>query len=64
MPDLTRPPVSPRLGLDIDLSQDQGDVLEPLPVIAAMDAAPEAGDFGNLIEFDLDSPVAAPGRNA
>lgn len=61
-PDLTRPPVSPRLGLDIDLSQDVGGALEPLPVIVAMDA--EAGDFGNLIEFDLDSPVAATARNA
>jgi hypothetical protein len=63
-PDLTRPPVSPRLGLDIDLSQDVGGALEPLPVIVAMDAEAEAGDFGNLIEFDLDGPVAAPARNA
>jgi hypothetical protein len=62
-PDLTRPPVSPRLGLDIDLSQDVGGALEPLPPIVAMDAGAEAEDFGNLIEFDLDSPVVAPARN-
>lgn len=62
-PDLTRPPVSPRLGLDIDLSQDAGGALEPLPAIAAMDVEPKAGDFGNLIEFDLDSPAAVPARN-
>lgn len=63
-PDLTQPPVSPRLGLDIDLSQDAGDALEPLPSIVAMDAGAEAGDFGNLIEFDLDSPAAEPARSA
>jgi hypothetical protein len=64
VPDLTRPPVSPRLGLDIDLSQEEGDAFEALPAIAAMDAGAEAGDFGNLIEFDLDGPAAAPARSA
>jgi len=55
--DLTRPPVSPRLGLDIDLSQEDGDALAPLPPIAMMAAPAEAGDFSNLIEFDLDPPA-------
>jgi hypothetical protein len=59
-PDLTRPPVSSRLGLDIDLSQEVGRSLAPLPAIAAIDVRPEAGDFSNLIEFDLDLPVTAP----
>ncbi|WP_436154470.1 type IV pilus assembly protein FimV [Polaromonas sp. LjRoot131] len=63
-PDLTRPPVSSRLGLDIDLSQDVGGALEPLPPIVVMDAGVEAEDFGNLIEFDLDTPLAASTRNA
>ncbi|EJL80592.1 hypothetical protein PMI15_03722 [Polaromonas sp. CF318] len=63
--DLTRPPVSPRLGLDIDLSQEEaGDALAPLPAIAMMDIAPEAGDFSNLIEFDLDAPVSRPAPKA
>lgn len=63
--DLTRPPVSPRLGLDIDLSQEEsGDALAPLPAIAMMDMAPEAGDFSNLIEFDLDAPPSRPGPKA
>jgi hypothetical protein len=55
--DLTRPPVSPRLGLDIDLSQEVGDAFAPLPPIAVMDMPPEAEDFSNLIEFDLDVPA-------
>lgn len=63
-PDLTRPPVSPRLGLDIDLSQDEGDALAPLPAIALLDMAPEAGDFSNLIEFDLDAPATAEAPKA
>lgn len=63
--DLTRPPVSSRLGLDIDLSQEEaGDVLAPLPAIAMVDMAPEAGDFSNLIEFDLDAPPSRPGPKA
>jgi len=60
-PDLTRPPVSSRLGLDIDLSQEEaGEALAPLPAIAMMDVPPEAGDFSNLIEFDLDAPAPRP----
>ena len=63
--DLTRPPVSPRLGLDIDLSQEEaGDALAPLPAIAMTDMAPEAGDFSNLIEFDLDAPASRPAPKA
>jgi hypothetical protein len=54
--DLTRPPVSPRLGLDIDLSQGVDEALAPLPAIAVAGLPPEAGDFSNLIEFDLDAP--------
>ncbi|MFS2036413.1 hypothetical protein ACEN8I_20490 [Polaromonas sp. CT11-55] len=63
--DLTRPPVSPRLGLDIDLSQEEADdALAPLPAIAMMDIPPEAGDFSNLIEFDLDVPASRPDPKA
>jgi hypothetical protein len=62
--DLTRPPVSSRLGLDIDLSQEVGRTFAPLPVITGIDVPPEAGDFSNLIEFDLDLPVAAPAPKA
>jgi len=58
--DLTRPPASPRLGLDIDLSEEE-DALVPLPAIAVMENVPsEAGGFSNLIEFDLDAPATAP----
>jgi len=59
-PDLKRPPVSPRLGLDIDLSQEADEALAPLPTIAGADMPPEAEGFSNLIEFDLDAPVAVP----
>jgi hypothetical protein len=59
-PDLTRPPVSPRLGMDIDLSLDAVDALVSLPPIAATYASPEAIELSNLIEFDLDMPVTAP----
>lgn len=62
--DLTRPPVSSRLGLDIDLSQETGEAHAPLPAITGMDARPEAGDFSNLIEFDLDTPVTEPAQKA
>jgi len=62
--DLTQPPVSPRLGLDIDLSQETGEALAPLPAIAMADIPPEAEGFSNLIEFDLDAPVAAPRQKA
>jgi hypothetical protein len=58
--DLTRPPVSSRLGLDIDLSLGAGGAHVPLPAIAGIELPPEAGDFSNLIEFDLDMPVTAP----
>jgi hypothetical protein len=36
-PDLTRPPVSSRLGLDIDLSLEEQEALVPLPSIAELD---------------------------
>lgn len=60
-PDLTRPPVSPRLGLDIDLSLEEGAIsVPPLPSIAATYAPAEAGELSNLIEFDLDMPATEP----
>ncbi len=58
VPDLTRPPVSARLGLDIDLSLQAEGALVPLPSIAAPDVAPETAGMSNLIEFDLDTPVS------
>lgn len=58
VPDLTRPPVSSRLGLDIDLSLQAEGARVPLPFIAAPDAAPETAGMSNLIEFDLDTPVS------
>jgi len=61
-PDLTRPPVSPRLGLDIDLSQEADEATAPLPAIALMDVSPEDEGFSNLIEFDLDVPGPVPSR--
>lgn len=63
-PDLTRPPASPRLGLDIDLSLDADGLLVPLPSIAATDAPHETVELSNLIEFDLDMPVTAPVQKA
>jgi hypothetical protein len=64
-PDLTQPPVSSRLGLDIDLSQEAEGALEPLPSIAALEGPSEANDMGNLIEFDLDTPIpTAPASQA
>lgn len=57
VPDLTRPPVSSRLGLDIDLSQEAEEAFVPLPFIAALEGPSEANRMGNLIEFDLDTPV-------
>ncbi|WP_411881140.1 hypothetical protein [Polaromonas sp. YR568] len=61
-PDLTRPPVSPRLGLDIDLSLEEGALPVPrlLPSVAATYAPAEAVELSNLIEFDLDMPVTEP----
>lgn len=58
LPDLTRPPVSSRLGLDIDLSLETEGALAPLPFIVLLDGPPEAAEMGNLIEFDLDTPVS------
>jgi hypothetical protein len=57
-PDLTRPPVSSRLGLDIDLSLDEQEALVPLPSIAELDEPSFAENKSNLIEFDLDGPVS------
>lgn len=59
-PDLTRPPVSPRLGLDIDLSLDPEGLLVPLPSIIAADAPSQAAELSNMIEFDLDMPIPEP----
>jgi hypothetical protein len=60
-PDLTRPPVSPRLGLDIDLSLEEGSLpVPPSPSLAATRASAEAVELSNLIEFDLDMPVTEP----
>lgn len=58
VPDLTQPPVSSRLGLDIDLSQEAEAALVPLPSIAVLEGPSEGKRVGNLIEFDLDTPVA------
>ncbi|WP_092127822.1 FimV family protein [Polaromonas sp. YR568] len=58
--DLTRPPVSSRLGLDIDLSLEVEGALAPLPSIVvpdAPDASLEPKEVSNLIEFDLDTPI-------
>lgn len=61
VPDLTRPPVSPRLGLDIDLSLEEGAFPMPaLPSVAAIYSPAEAAELSNLIEFDLDMPVTEP----
>jgi len=57
VPDLTQPTVSSRLGLDIDLSQEAEDALVPLPFIAPLEEPSEAKRAGNLIEFDLDTPI-------
>jgi hypothetical protein len=63
--DLTRPPVSSRLGLDIDLSLETEEALVPLPFIAAPDGPSEDKAANNLIEFDLDIPVStAPAPQA
>jgi len=65
VPDLTQPPVSSRLGLDIDLSQEAEAALVPLPFIAVSNGLPDAHRMGNLIEFDLDTPVStAPAPQA
>jgi hypothetical protein len=59
--DLTRPPVSPRLGLDIDLSLECGGVAcAPCLRSPPTDASAEAVELSNLIEFDLDMPVPNP----
>ncbi|MCZ8257186.1 MAG: hypothetical protein O9327_16175, partial [Polaromonas sp.] len=64
-PDLTRPPVSSRLGLDIDLSLQAEGALAPLPSIEALDVAPDVAGMSNLIEFDLDTPLPdAPEQKA
>lgn len=55
--DLKLPPVSSRLGLDIDLSQDVGEVVLPLPSIDVAGPVPDAAGENNLIEFDLDLPA-------
>jgi hypothetical protein len=63
--DLKQPPVSSRLGLDIDLSQEAEGALVPLPSIAALDGPSEDKVRNNLIEFDLDTPVSiAPAPQA
>jgi hypothetical protein len=63
--DLTRPPVSPRLGVDIDLSLGTAGARVPLPSIALLDEGPEGVEISNLIEFDLDIPVStAPAPHA
>jgi hypothetical protein len=65
VPDLTQPPVSSRLGLDIDLSQEAEVALVPLPFIAVSNGPTDANGMGNLIEFDLDTPVStAPAPQA
>ena len=56
-PDLTLPPTSPRLGLDIDLSLGEDDVLLPLPSIEGETPQSQVA-ANNLIEFDLDVPAA------
>ncbi|WP_411882340.1 FimV family protein [Polaromonas sp. YR568] len=63
-PDLTRPPVSPRLGLDIDLSLNAEGLLVPLPQITAADAPLEDVELSNMIEFDLDTPIPEPLQKA
>jgi hypothetical protein len=63
-PDLTRPPVSPRLGLDIDLSLNAEGLLVPLPPIATADAPTAGVELSNMIEFDLDSPIPEPVQRA
>lgn len=63
-PDLTRPPVSPRLGLDIDLSLNAEGLLVPLPPITAADAPSEDVELSNMIEFDLDTPIPEPAQKA
>jgi hypothetical protein len=55
--DLKLPPVSSRLGLDIDLSQDAGEAVLSLPSINVAAPAPDAAGDDNLIEFDLDLPA-------
>jgi hypothetical protein len=61
VPDLTRPPVSPRLGLDIDLSLEEGALpVPPLYSVAATYVPAEVVELSNLIEFDLDMPVTEP----
>jgi hypothetical protein len=54
--DLKLPPVSSRLGLDIDLSQDAGEAVLSLPSIDVAAPAPDAAGDNNLIEFDLELP--------
>lgn len=56
-PDPTQPPVSPRLGLDIDLSLGEDDGLVLLPLIE-MEAPQAHVTASNLIEFDLDIPAS------
>lgn len=63
-PDPTRPPVSPRLGLDIDLSLDARGLLVPLPSIAAADEPFDDVELSNMIEFDLDTPIPEPVQKA
>lgn len=59
-PDLTRPPISDRLGLDVDLSLDFDDLQPALPGVqtGAGEASP---DFSReLIEFDVPPADGAP----
>ncbi|MGH6638999.1 MAG: type IV pilus assembly protein FimV [Polaromonas sp.] len=52
--DLTQPPASPRLGLDIDLSRDFDDRPAPQPGFRNKAGEPLPDATCNLIEFDLD----------
>lgn len=57
-PDPTQPPASPRVGVDIDLSEGEDAGLAPFPLIEAGAQLPKAAD-NNLIEFDLDFPASS-----
>ena len=61
--DLTRPPASPRLGLDIDLTDAyEGDPALELPTVDAMDMSLSDSAAGNLIEFDLEPIDPEPSK--
>ncbi|MEP6771827.1 MAG: hypothetical protein ABI893_08525 [Polaromonas sp.] len=59
VPDPTQPPVSARIGLDIDLSVGENEGFVPLPSLETGAQLPAAAD-SNLIEFDLEIPGSVP----